>query len=156
MEVKIRMPVVVHDAEHDTLDKQVGLGPEGGSTEERKAMTLRDIRDILDADVLCGEHLLDREVKTGFACDLISEMLASASSGTLLITSLKNPHVVHTAEVMDAVGVVLVGGKGPNLSAMKEASSSRIPLLATDLLIFKCCGLLFQHGVQGCKRDCLQ
>jgi len=43
-------------------------------------MILRDIRDILDADVLCGEHLLDTEVQTGFACDLISEMLAYAGS----------------------------------------------------------------------------
>jgi predicted transcriptional regulator len=119
-------------------------------------MTLRDIRNILDADVLCGEQLLDREVKTGFACDLISEMLAFASTGTLLITSLKNPHVIHTAEVMDAVGVVFVGGKKPNLSTMKQIANSRIPLLATDLLIFKCCGLLFQHGVQGVKRDCVQ
>jgi predicted transcriptional regulator len=124
--------------------------------EDTKAMTLRDIRDVLDADVLCGEQSLDREVTTGFACDLISEMLAFASSGTLLITSLKNPHVIHTAEVMDAVGVVFVGGKKPNLSAMKHVGTSRIPLLATDLLIFKCCGLLFQHGVQGAKRDSLQ
>jgi predicted transcriptional regulator len=124
--------------------------------EDTKAMTLRDIRNILDADVLCGEQSLDREVKTGFACDLISEMLAFASSGTLLITSLKNPHVIHTAEVMDAVGVVFVGGKKPNPSTMKQVANSRIPLLATDLLIFKCCGLLFQHGIQGAKRDCLQ
>ena len=119
-------------------------------------MTLRDVRDILDADVLCGEPMLDREVKTAFACDLISEMLAFASGGTLLITSLKNLHVIHTAEVMDAVGVVFVGGKPSNLMAMKQVSSSRIPLLATDLLIFKCCGLLFEQGIQGARRDCLQ
>ena len=119
-------------------------------------MTLRDVRNILEADILYGEDMMEREVQTGFACDLISEMLAFASSGTLLITSLKNPHVIHTAEVMDAVGIVLVGGKRPNLPMMKQVNSSRIPLLATDLLIFKCCGLLFQHGIQGAKRGCLQ
>jgi predicted transcriptional regulator len=119
-------------------------------------MTLRDVREILNADVLCGGPMLDREVKTAFACDLISEMLAFASSGTLLITSLKNPHVIHTAEVMDAVGVVFVGGKQSNLRAMQQISSSRIPLLATDFLIFKCCGLLFEQGIQGARRDCLQ
>jgi predicted transcriptional regulator len=124
--------------------------------EDGIAMTLKEVREILDADVLCGEGLLDREVETGFACDLISEMLAFASSGTLLITSLKNPHVIHTAEVMDAVGVVFVGGKAPTLPMMQQASSSRIPLLATDLLIFKCCGLLFQHGIQGAKRGFLE
>ena len=96
-------------------------------------MTLRDIRNILDAEVLYGEHLLEREVKTGFACDLISEMLAFASSGTLLITSLTNPHVIHTAEVMDAVAVVFVGGKKPNPSMFKAVQGSKIPLLATDL-----------------------
>jgi predicted transcriptional regulator len=119
-------------------------------------MTLRDIKDILEADVLCGDHLLDREVQTGFACDLISEMLAFASSNTLLITSLTNPHVIHTAEVMDAVGVVFVGGKKPSLSMIKQVNSSRIPLLSTDLLIFKCCGLLFQHGILGAKRGSVQ
>jgi predicted transcriptional regulator len=119
-------------------------------------MTLKDIRDLLDAEVLCGEDLLDTEVKTGFACDLISEMLAHAGSGNLLITSLKNPHVIHTAEVMDAAGVVFVGGRKPNPSMMKQIDSSRIPLLATDYLIFKCCGLLFQHGIQGAKRDSVQ
>ena len=119
-------------------------------------MTLRDIRNILDAEVLCGENLLDREVATGFACDLISEMLAFADSGTLLITSLTNPHVIHTAEVMDAVGVIFVGGKKPNVSMIKAVNSSRIPLLATDHLIFACCGLLLRTWDREGRRGPLQ
>ncbi len=119
-------------------------------------MTLRDIRDILEAEVLSGEQLLDREVKTGFACDLISDMLAFASSNTLIITSLTNPHVIHTAEVMDAVGVIFVGGKKPNVSMINNINKSRIPLLSTELLIFKCCGLLFEKGIQGVKRGSVQ
>jgi len=115
-------------------------------------MTLRDVQDILDAKVLYGEQMLDREVRTGFACDLVSEMLAFATSGTLLITSLANPHVIHTAEVMDAVGVIFVGGKQLNPSMFKAVTSSKIPVLATDHLLFKSCGLLFQHGIQGAKR----
>jgi predicted transcriptional regulator len=124
--------------------------------EDTRIMTLRDIRNILNADVLCGEQLLDREVKTGFACDLISHMLAFASSDTLLITTLTNLHVIHTAEVMDAVGVVFVGGKKPSPSVIEQMNSSRIPLLSTELLLFKCCGLLFQNGIQGSKLGSLQ
>lgn len=138
------------------MENEDGGGQKTVIGEDGRLMKLRDIREILDADVLCGEQLLDTEVQTGFACDLISEMLAYAGSGSLLITSLKNPHVIHTAEVMDAVGVVFVGGKNPNPSIMKQIYSSRIPLLATDYMIFKCCGLLFQHGIQGAKRGCLQ
>ena len=124
--------------------------------EDRKAMTLREVRDILDAEVLCGEHLLDSDVKTGFACDLISEMLAHAGSYTLLITTLTNAHVIHTAEVMDAVAVVFAGGKRPDAAMIKAINGGRIPLLATDHLIFKCCGLLFKHGIEAGDRGPLQ
>ncbi len=100
--------------------------------------------------------MLDREVKTGFACDLISEMLAFAGSGSHHITSLTNPHLIHTAEVMDAVGVIFVGGKYLNLSLMSQIQNSTIPFLATDYLMFKCCGLLFQSGILGAKRGRVQ
>lgn len=115
-------------------------------------MTLKDIQEILGAEVLCGHQSLDREVETAFACDLISEMLAYASSQTLLITSLTNPHVIHTAEVMDAVGVIFVGGKRPTEHIINNASHAKIPLLSTPYLIYKCSGLLFSKGIEGCKR----
>ncbi len=115
-------------------------------------MRLTDIRNILHADVLYGEDLLDRQVKTGFACDLISEMLVHANSGTLLITSLTNPHVIHTAQVTDAAGVIFVGGKKPNLSMVSTANGSRVPLLATDHLTFKCCVLLSEQGIKEEER----
>ena len=116
-------------------------------------MTLREIQNILQAQVLHGEQLLDREVKIGFACDLISDMLAFASSNALIVTSLTNPHVIHTAEVVDAAGVVFVGGKKPPESMVKEINPGRIPLLSTDMLMFKCCGLLFANGLKESKRS---
>jgi predicted transcriptional regulator len=116
-------------------------------------MTLREIKEILGAQVLAGEHMLEREVETTFACDLISDMLAFASSNALIVTSLTNPHVIHTAEVVDAAGVVFVGGKKPPESMMKEVDHGRIPLLSTDLLTFKCCGLLFVNGLKESRRN---
>jgi predicted transcriptional regulator len=116
-------------------------------------MTLRQIQDILGAEVLAGEQMLEREVETTFACDLISDMLAFASSNALIVTSLTNPHVIHTAEVVDAAGVVFVGGKKPPESMVKEINHGRIPLLSTDLLMFKCCGLLFANGLKESKRS---
>lgn len=115
-------------------------------------MKLKDVQKILNAEVFCGEHLLEREVKTGFACDLMSEMLAFASSGTLLITSLVNEHVIHTAEIMDAVGIVFAGGRRPAKEVIKKADASNIPLLSTPFLKFKCCGVLFVNGLRECTR----
>ena len=112
-------------------------------------MKLRDIKNILNAEVLCGEDQLDIDVTTGFACDLISEMLLYVSANTLLVTSLTNAHVLHTAQVMDAVGVVFVGGKKPDEITIRNSALNNITLLSTPHLIFECCGMLFKSGIKG-------
>lgn len=116
-------------------------------------MTLKDVKEYLEAEVLCGQHWLDRDVKSCFACDMISEMLLYVTSGALLITSLTNAHVLHTAQVMDACGVVFVGGKKPDQSFIEESDRNNIPLLSTRHLVFQCCGLLYSQGLQGISAD---
>ncbi len=116
-------------------------------------MKLREIQKILDAKIICGEEHLDREVRSCFACDLISEMLLYVTPHSLLITSLMNAHVVHTAQVMDASGVVFVGGKVPDKMVIKSAVMNSIPLFSTPHLIFECCGRLFSNGIRGDKKN---
>ena len=119
-------------------------------------MTLREIQAYLGAEVLCGEGQLDREVHEAFACDLISEMLASAGSHMLLITSLTNAHVIHTAEVIDALGAIFVGGRRPAEDVIEIVKkNSSIPILTTKCQMFDCCGLLFARGVQADRKDSL-
>jgi predicted transcriptional regulator len=112
-------------------------------------MKLSDIQNILEAEVLCGNDLLHKDVHSVFACDLISEMLLYVTPKTLVITSLTNIHVVHTAHVMDAVGVVFVGGKIPDSTVITNSEMSDIPLFTTNHLIFECCGRLYAHGMKG-------
>ncbi|HVN96265.1 MAG TPA: DRTGG domain-containing protein [Syntrophorhabdaceae bacterium] len=115
-------------------------------------MKLKDIAKILDAQVLCCADSLDREVKACFACDLISEMLLYVNPQSLLITSLTNAHVIHTAQVMDASGVIFVGGKKPEEAVIKSGKLNNVPLLSTPHLIYECCGRLFTNGIRGDKK----
>jgi predicted transcriptional regulator len=115
-------------------------------------MKLHDIAAILNAEVLCGGDCLDREVEACFACDLISEMLLYVRPRSLLITSLINAHVIHTAQVMDASGVIFVGGKKPDDAVIKTGELNNVPLLSTPHLIFECCGRLFTNGLKGDKK----
>jgi predicted transcriptional regulator len=110
-------------------------------------MKLKEIRNLLDAEVLCGDDLLDTEIEGCFACDLISEMLIALRPGALLITSLTNVHILHTAQVMDASAVLFVAGKKPDQNMIKTGKANDIPLLATKRLMFDCCGVIFSNGV---------
>ena len=116
-------------------------------------MKLVEIQKLLDAQVLCGDDYLERDIKTCFACDLISEMLLYVTPRSLLVTSLMNAHVIHTAEVMDAIGVIFVGGKRPNDSIIKIGTANGIPLLTTPFLMFECCGKLYAQGIMGNKKS---
>lgn len=112
-------------------------------------MTLAEVKKILDADVIAGEDMLHIEVKTGFAADLMSDVLAYVKEGSILLTGLTNPLVIRTADTLDLSAIVFVRGKRPATDAVKLAEEKKIPLLATRYIMFESCGRLYAAGMQG-------
>lgn len=74
-------------------------------------MKLSEVRDILDAEIIVGEDSLDLEVQTAFGADLMSDVLAFAKAGSLLLTGLTNTQVIRTANVLDIAAIILVREK---------------------------------------------
>ncbi|MCK9275238.1 MAG: DRTGG domain-containing protein [Syntrophales bacterium] len=113
-------------------------------------MNLRDIVKILDAKVLVGEDRLDTVVKTAFSADLMSDVLAFAKPGSLIITGLTIHQVVRTASILDAVGLLIVRGKIPGRETLELARELDIPVLSTRYILFETSGRLYAHGIVGC------
>lgn len=115
-------------------------------------MTLREVKEILKAEVLAGEELLDqREPKSACGSDLLSDVLAFTKDNSLLLTGLTNPQVIRTAEMIDLIGVVFVRGKRPEPATVELAVIKKIPLLATRLPMYEACGRLYLQGLRGCS-----
>jgi predicted transcriptional regulator len=113
-------------------------------------MTLEEMKDILGAEVVVGSDCMDIEIRDAFAADLLSDVLAFAKEGTILITGITNPQVVRTAEMLELVGIVFVRGKKPDAETMKLAQIKKVPLLSTRYIMFETCGRLFKNGLSGC------
>jgi anti-sigma regulatory factor (Ser/Thr protein kinase) len=113
-------------------------------------MTLAEVRDILKADVYTGHDRLGLEVKTAFSADLMSDVLAFAQPGCLLITGITNAQAVRTAFALDIAAILICRGKTPLPEAVEMARELSIPILATAHIMFETCGLLFQRGMVGC------
>lgn len=92
-----------------------------------KVMTLREIKELLEAEVLVGQAQLDKEISTAFGADLMSDVLAFAKPGSLLLTGLTNPQVVRTADVLDIAAIVMVQGKKPTPETIRLAEELGIP-----------------------------
>ncbi|MGE5618524.1 MAG: hypothetical protein ACM3US_04615 [Sphingomonadaceae bacterium] len=112
-------------------------------------MRLEQIRDLLDARLLAGQCDLEAEVTHAFAADLMSDVLALAGPGTLLLTGLTNPQVVRTSEVAGVTAIVFVRGKHALPETEELAREAGIPLFRTDLKMFDACGRLYQAGLRG-------
>ena len=112
-------------------------------------MTIGEVKNYLDATVLCCENLLDREVHTACGSDMMSDVLAFVKDQSVLITGLCNPQTVRTAEMMDIICICFVRGKIPDESVIKLAEERDIVLLASDLRMFEACGTLYEKGLRG-------
>ena len=113
-------------------------------------MKLSEIIEILDAEVIVGAEHLDLEVKTAFGADLMSDVLAFAKAGSLLLTGLTNSQVIRTANILDIAAIILVRGKKPSTETINLAKELKIPLLTTKYILFETAGRLYAKGIVGC------
>lgn len=112
-------------------------------------MTLAEIRDILQGEVLFGNDDLALEIDTVVASDGMSEILAFARPGALMLTGLTNIQSVRTADIANVRAIVYLRGKRPGERALDLARRQHIPVLATRLGMFDSCGMLREQGLKG-------
>ncbi|MBN1545140.1 MAG: hypothetical protein JW902_00610 [Syntrophaceae bacterium] len=113
-------------------------------------MTLNEVARILDADILVGQDQLETEVSTAFGADLMSDVLAYAKPGSVLLTGLTNSQVVRTADILDIVAIIVVRGKNLPAETIQLAEELEIPILSTKYILFETAGRLYENGMRGC------
>ena len=113
-------------------------------------MKLREIVDLLGAQVLAGNGLVDEiDVEHCFSADLMSDVLGRTHANGILITGLTNPQAVRTADIADIKAVCVVRGKQPETGTVALAKQKDIPLFVTKLTMFEACGVLYMKGLKG-------
>ncbi len=114
-------------------------------------MKISTLKELLDADILCGEEFLEKDVHSACGSDMMSDVLAFVKDQAVLLTGLVNLQVIRTAEMMDMICIVFVRSKRPTLEMIEAAEESGIALLATDKRMYDACGTLYINGLTGTK-----
>lgn len=110
-------------------------------------MKISTIKDLLDAEVFCGQENIERHVYSACGCDLMSDVLAYVKDQAVLLTGLVNPQVIRTAEMMDMVCIVFVRSKVPTDEMLALAKESGIVILGTNKRLYEACGILYSNGL---------
>jgi hypothetical protein len=68
-----------------------------------------------------------------YAANTMSDLIAHASSGTILVTHLDNPQLARVAELMDAPAVCLVDGAQPGRELLDAARRAGTAVMVSGL-----------------------
>jgi len=112
-------------------------------------MKLSEIRDLLGCELLTGEEDLGLDIREVVASDGMSEILAFAKSGELMITGLTNIQSIRTADIAGVNAVIYCRNKRPDKRVVEFARQKKIPVLVTPMVMFDICGILYARGLKG-------
>ena len=109
-------------------------------------MQISVLRELLEAQVLCGEERLQEDIAHVFSSDMMSDVLACPEEINCLLTGLINQQVIRTADMMDIGLVVFVRGKCPPAEVVEMARQRDMVVLLTGCRMFTACGRLYKAG----------
>lgn len=114
-------------------------------------MKLREIKELLDAEVITKETQLEMDAAKVFACDLMSDVLACVNDEVILLTGLINIQTIRTADMKDIKCVIFVRGKKPAENVIELANEMGIILMSTRHIMFTASGILYGAGIKGAE-----
>ena len=91
----------------------------------------------------------DTDIDRGYASDLLSDVLAHAPAGGLLVTLQVHLNVIAVASHADLAAVVFAGGRAPEDDVLARAAAEGLVLYSSPADTFDLVGRLYALGVKG-------
>ncbi|MFI3297074.1 MAG: DRTGG domain-containing protein [bacterium] len=106
-------------------------------------MTVKELVEKLDLEVLAGKEGLNREITNGYVSDLLSDVMGFAQEGDVWVTLQTHKNVMAIASLKDVAAVILVKNLQPDEDTAAVANEEDIPVLGTSLSTFEIVGKLY-------------
>ncbi len=116
-------------------------------------MQVEAIVKELALDVILPGEGLTATVETGYASDLLSDVMGNAPGGCVWVTMQCHPNVVAVASLLGLTAVVLIGGIQPDEVTLEKARQAGVTLLGTTMTTFETVGRLYSLGLRGTAKN---
>jgi len=116
-------------------------------------MTLHDIARELQLVELVPPNEVEREaeVTRGYASDLLSDVLAHAPAGGVLVTLQVHLNVIAVAGHAELAAVIFAGSRRPDDEVVAKAVEEGLALYGCADDTFEIAGRLYALGVKGSR-----
>jgi len=106
-------------------------------------MTLAQLVGILGFEVVTDNINMDREVRTGYTSDLLSDAIANIEEDTIWITMQRHINILGVAKLKDAVAIVIPRNLRVEESVIEKAREEGIAILRGSQTAFEISGLIY-------------
>lgn len=112
-------------------------------------MTIKEMMEITGARLsTAGEKAnLDREIKNGMTCDLLSHVMGKGEADMAWVTVQTHMNAVAVAALLDMACVIAPEGMDWDEKTRGKAEEEEVILLSCDKTAYAICGLLYSNGV---------
>ena len=112
-------------------------------------MHLKELLNIIDGELVCGDIVSESPIKNACASDLMSDVLTLKTDSVLLITGLVNMQTIRTAEMADIKYILFVRNKKPTGDMISLAEKEGINIILSTKSMFATCGILANAGIKA-------
>jgi hypothetical protein len=114
-------------------------------------MNLDEIARVLELEPLTPEVRSDppASVAAGYVSDLLSDVLAHAPRGGVLVTVQVHLNVIAVAVHAELAAVVFAAGRRPDDDVRRRAAQEGVPLYVSKDTAFEVVGKLYALGLRG-------
>lgn len=109
-------------------------------------MMLNDLAKQLE--LRCATQSFEKDVTGVYVSDMVSDVIANAKPGNLLVTVQIHNNVIAAANLVDLCAIVVTQGKKPADDVVKMAEKVQIPIYTTDLNGWQIMTRLYEAGVR--------
>ncbi len=106
-----------------------------------------ELTEVLSAKNVVEGAPLEAQVTCGYACDLLSWVLAHGKPGMAWITVQTHVNVIAVAVLMEMACVILPEGVELEEAAMQKAQEEKLPVLASGKTAYELSGIMMKTGV---------
>jgi hypothetical protein len=90
----------------------------------------------------------ERDVTGVYISDMVSDVIANAKAGNLLVTVQVHANALAAANLVDICGIVVAQGKQPAEDVLKMAERHQIGVFTTELNRWQLATRLYEAGVR--------
>jgi hypothetical protein len=111
-------------------------------------MKISEIAAKIGVEEVCQIENEEFDIKKGYCCDLISEVMGRAEADSIWITVHTNMNVLAVASMLELKAVIISEGHKVDENFIKKAKEEQIALFYSDENSFILSGKLYGIGIR--------